>query len=76
MVSPVTSAGSRWLVGQCCVTPYGALKPHCVTAKNNAMEEYLSEKETPACRCQEVALASERPRPRVFCALVPPNHGL
>ena len=45
MVSPVTSAGSRWLVGQCCVTPYGALKPHCVTAKNSAMEEYLSEKE-------------------------------
>ena len=47
MVPPVTSAGSRWLVGQCCVTPYGALKPHCVTAKNNAMEEYLSEKERP-----------------------------
>ena len=27
--------------------------------------------ETPACRCQEFALASGRPRPRVLCALVP-----
>ena len=26
---------------------------------------------TPACRCQEFALASGRPRPRVLCALVP-----